>query len=249
MKCRKMIGVLVFTIVLGLCLPVSAAILSDDFDDDSGVLTGETANTGQTWAAISGRTSLDIGTQFGQSGNGAGNANSSGTMAWKANTISLGQIVNDETIVISVDFKKQHTAGGQELSIVLKSSGQNKDTALVFASDWLKIAGGWNYGAVQTNIGIPTNVHLDWTMNLNAGGTNTGFVDWYDIDNPSTNGTLVLDGSAYTGATLNYDTVQLWAYTKNSKITGFDNISVVPEPATMLLLSSGALFALLRRRK
>ena len=46
------------------------------YDDDSGALTGQTTDTGQIWTDIPERISLDIGTQFGQAGNGAGNANS-----------------------------------------------------------------------------------------------------------------------------------------------------------------------------
>jgi len=253
MRNVNLIGVLVLTFAFGLCAPASAGVLFDDFNDDgTGVLTGNTANTGQTWVTVpwSGhpdREPLETGPQYGQGGQGAGNANSGGSFAWKASKILLGEVLNDGTIVASADFKKQHIAGGQEMSLVMKSSTQNKETALIWGSDWLKIGGGWNYGGGQINTGVPTDLHVELTLNLVDGGVNTAAISFEEIGNPSNNGSLVLGGS-YAG-TLNYDTFELWAYTKNGKIVGFDNISVIPEPATMTLTVLGMVAVAMRRRR
>ena len=248
MRHISLIGVLALVFALGLCTSARANILFDDFDDDSGILTGETANTGQTWLAISGRTALDIGTQFGQSGNGAGN-DLSGTADWKANEIALGEIVNDGTIIVSADFRKQHvTSPVNEMNISLKSSTQaGKETALIWSADWLKIGGGWTFGGAEINTGVPTDIHVELTLNLVAGGTNSVAISFYEIGNPANAGSVTSAGSI--DGTLNYDTLTMWAYTDSGKILGFDNVSIVPEPATLVVLGSGALFALLRRRR
>ena len=247
MKSMNWIGVLALAIAFGICMPAGAAILMDDFDDDSGALTGETANTGQTWEDIVNRTSLDIGAQFGQSGNGAGNDNGGGA-AWKANKIPLGEIVNDGTIIIAVDFKKQHIAGPiNEINLALTSSTQgNKTTALIYAADWLKLGGSWTYGGGQLNVGIPVDLHVELILNLVDGGSNTVEFRYEEIGNPANNGSLVAPGSI--DGTLNYDTFELWANTRNGRLTGFDNVSIVPEPATLTILGMAGLAMLSARR-
>jgi len=239
MRHVNLIGVLALALALSLCAPAGAVVLSEDFNDDgTGVLTGNTANTGQTWATVpwSGhpdRDPLETGAQYGQGDNGAGNENAGETFAWKASQIPLGEVLNDGTVVASADFKKQHVTGGQEMSLVMKSSTQNKETALIWGSDWLKIGGSWNYGGGQINTGVPTDLHVELTLNLVDGGVNTAAISFEEIGNPGNNGSLVLGGS-HVG-TLNYDTFEIWGYTKNGKIVGFDNISVVGTPPSVLI--------------
>ncbi len=239
---------MVLVVSLGLCGVLRAAILFDDFNDDTGTVTGNTANTGQTWADISGRTSLDTGTQFGQGGTvGAGNAVDNAD--WKTNQIALGQVVNDGTIVVEADIIKQHrTSPVNEVDIALKSSTQGKVTTLIWSADHLKIGGSWTFGNpdISLNPWPQSNIHATLTLNLNAGGTNSASISWYEIGNPSNSGSA--NGSATINGTLNYDAVEVWAYTAGTKITGVDNLSVTPEPATIGLLLLGGIFGLIRKR-
>ena len=93
-------------------------IFSDDFNDDSGVLTSENATTGQIWDDITDRTSLDAGTQFGQSSVGAGNENSELTWLWLVNQISFGQIVDNGTVVLAADLTKDHLSSDGRLKLI-----------------------------------------------------------------------------------------------------------------------------------
>jgi len=248
MKRMSVMGILALAAAVSLCGSAGAAILSDDFNDDAGVLTGQSANTGQTWEEIPGRAPLDMGAQFGQGDVGAGNDNAGGSGVWGANRVALGQIVNDGTIVISADFRKQHIAGPiNEMSLSLKSSTQGgKETALIWAADWLKIGGSWTYGGGQINTGVPADIHAQMTMHMIDGGANQVEISFEEIGNPANNGSLMLPGSIE--GTLNYDTLEIWATTRNGKIVGFDNLNVVPEPATLALLGVAAV-ALARRRR
>ncbi len=242
---RVSVMMIVLMMSLGLCASVRSAILFDDFNDDSGILTGETANTGQIWSDISGRVSCDVGTQFGQGSIGAGNEIDNAE--WKANQIALGQTVNDGTIVVEVDFKKQHrTSPVNEVNIALKSTTQGKMTTLIWNADWLKVGGSWTFGGGQINTGVPSDIHAVLTLHLVAGGSNTASISYYEIGNPSNNGSLDLPGSIV--GTLNYDALEIWAYTAGNKLTGFDNVSVTPEPATIGLLLFGVV-GLFRRSK
>jgi hypothetical protein len=241
----KRLHAFVLVVIAFVVLPASAAILSDNFDDDSGTLTGETATTGQTWADIPTRTSLAVGTQYGQSGNGVGNDDDAA--GWRANEIDLGEIVNDGTIVISVDLRKQHrTSPVNEMNFALVSSSQSKETAVVWSADWLSMGGSWNYGGGQVNTGVPNSIHVDFTLDLVDGGANTGTVSFYEIGNPSNSGSFSL--GSITG-TLNYDKLQIWAYTAGTSVTGFDNLTITPEPATLVVMGAGGLLALLRKRR
>ncbi len=247
----KKMSVLMMVLVVsfGLCASVRAAILFDDFNNDTGVLTGETANTGQAWATVSGRTSLDVGAQFGQSSVGAGNEIDNAD--WKANTIALGQVVNDGTIVLEADLKKQHRTNPlNEVDVALKSSTQNnKTTSLIWSADHLSIGGGWTFGAPDISVSPwpQTDIHATLTLTLNDGGTNSASISWYEIGNPGNNGSA--NGAATIDGTLNYDTLEILGYTAGTKITGFDNVSVsvVPEPTTIGLLLIGVA-GMLRRR-
>ena len=229
MKRTSLMAVLI--LAFALAGPVSAefAVLSDSFNDDgAGNLSGQTADTGQVWGNIDGRTPLDTGPDFGQGDNGAGNANDGSGNSWKASQIPLGQTVNDGTVVISVDYKKQHITGPiNEMNLALKSSSQGKELALIWAADWLKMGGFWTFGGGQINTGVPESIHVELTLHLVDGGENTAEFSFEEIGNPANNGSLVLSGSL-TG-TLNFDTFELWGLTRNGKVVGFDNVSIVAE--------------------
>lgn len=244
MRSNLSIGVVTVAVVIaltGLFMAAGADILRDDFDNDSSTLIGETALTGQTWAEIPTRTTLDVGTQFGQSGAGAGNDNAGGS-GWKANQIPLGQVVNDGPLFIDLDYRKDHIAGPiNEMNIALKSSTQNKETALTWAADWLRVGGAWTFGGGEINTGVPDNLHVQLALNLQDGGANTAMFSFYEIGNPANGGSVELPGSIV--GTLNYDTFEVWANTRSGQVVGFDNIRIaVPEPAGLaLLLGTGAL--------
>ena len=241
---KQVFWVGIVALVMLMANPAAQAeqMFADNFDDDTGTLTGETATTGQTWADITGRTTLDVGTQFGQSSVGAGNDNSGSSWLWLANQVSLGDIASDGTVVLAADLTKNHLSSGglTEINVNLKSSSQNRTTAMVWAADWLKMGANWTFGGGQVQTGVVNSIHAELMLELLAGGVNTATLSFYEIGNPSNNGTVAL-GSIE--GELKYDTIEIWAYSKDSKVVGIDNISLtvasVPEPSTLAILVAG----------
>ena len=247
----------------GLAGPAGAnPILSDTFDDDSGDLVGEAADIGQTWAlsskAETGGRTLTTGTQYGQAGTvGAGDAEASTPKVWKGNMISLGQQLGSTPGVytLSADLLKFHAGGGSnhEMSIILRSStqGGGRETLIRYVNDRLQTGGNWFAGAdLGVSFGTPGSIHVDLTLDLvPGGGTNSATLEWYEIGNPTANGSAPLgtvDGE------LLYDEVHLLTYTQSGRTLGFDNVSVtlIPEPGALALLAVGAFtLGLIKRRE
>ena len=72
-------------------------IFLDDFNDDAGDLTGESANTGQEWAwhtADWSQGPLVVGRRYGQDGSlGAGYRQTAVEPAWRANQVAIGETI------------------------------------------------------------------------------------------------------------------------------------------------------------
>ena len=222
-------------LVTFLVLPAplqGAVILSDDFEGDSGDLTGQSAVTGQTWLASSkvetaGR-SLSTGTLFTDDPvgtTGAGDAPAGPDAFWRGNEIPIGQIVNDGTLTLSVDLKKQHIGGpNNEFAISLFSSTQNRETAITWAGGSLTTGGNWFEGhSIDMNFSTGS-VRADLVINLDDGGTNTAALTYTRLDDPQITDTINL-GSGIVG-TLNYDTLFVTGLTRDTKVIGYDNINL-----------------------
>ena len=241
----------VLALVLALCAGgaiEAATIVFDDFEDDgTGDLTGETASSGQGWSLSSkGEVTgtLVTGSQYGQSGsNGAGDAESGGSKVWRGNMLSIGRNLGEsaDTYVLAVDFKKQHSGGSaNQLGIILRSTTQgNKETVMQWRSDWLEVIGSWSFGGGQLNTGVPGDIHAELTFNLVPDGDNTVSLSWYKIGEPAVNGQMDLPSSIV--GTLKYDEIHVLTWTLNSKIVGYDNLSLTdsvtpPDPGTVIIV-------------
>lgn len=243
-------------IVLGMGTVGHASIVFDDFNDDSGDLTGETTTTGQTWLQSSkgetGSNSLKTGALYGQGGTvGTGDDGEAG-LTWKGNMIPLGlQLGNAPGVyTLSADLLKDHQGGDRQINLILRSStqGGGRETVVSYVADRLKTIGNWFAGGDQGVVfGNPASIHIDLELTLvPGGGANSATLSWYDISNPTVN-----FGSEYLGTvtgTLLYDEVHILSYTAGQYELGVDNLSLVPEPATFALLALGTMILGLRRK-
>ncbi len=233
--------------------PAHAQIFIEDFNDDSGDLNGQTVTSGNlTWALstkgeTAGRT-LTTGAAFGQASVGAGDAES-GALTWKGNMLNLGAPLSDSAGVwtLGVDLKKDHQAGvNHEITVNLRSSSQNKETVIIYKNDRLSTGGSWFQGAdIGVAFGTPGNIHVDLVLDM-SGASVDATMNWFEIGNPGNNGSVGLGSIA---GTLMYDELHLLTHTGSGKTVGYDNLSLVPEPATFTLVGlSGAVIVARRRR-
>ena len=241
-------------------LPAQTLVF-DNFNDDSGTLTNETTTTGGlTWLQSSkgetGSNPLSSGSAFGQGGTvGAGDAESGG-LTWKGNMLQLGQQLDDTpgTWVLGVDLLKDHQAGvNHEINTILRSStqGGGRETVFSYKNDRLTTGGNWFAGAnLGVAFGTPASIHVDLTLNLvpPAQGDNSATLSWFEIGNPSNNGSQDL---GTLNGDLMFDEIHLLTNTGSGKTVGFDNLSLrlIPEPATTGLLATAAMAVLFSTRR
>ena len=98
-------------LLAAITAPAAAArVLFDNFNDDSGDLTGQTASTGQVWADQTAQWntgSLRTHKEHGLSDTvGAGFRATGSKTVWKGNVIPLGATISDGTCVLAVDIQK-----------------------------------------------------------------------------------------------------------------------------------------------
>lgn len=231
MKRARLHGSALALVVAFMLIPAGASAFFDDFDDDTGDLTGEIAVSGETWTNSSkgetGGNSLTTGTTFGQNGTvGAGDEEAGGTRVWKGNMVSLDQPLsnNPGKWTLSADLLKYHVGGGSnhELNLILRSSTQGGETVVNYANDRLTTGGNWFEGAdLGVAFGQPASIHVDVVLDLVSSGTNSATLSWYEIGNESNSGSTNL--ITETGA-LAYDEIHLLTYTRAELEVGFDNV-------------------------
>ena len=252
---------LVAVLVLSVGTAVRATVLFDDFNDDTGALTGETATTGQSWVdslknGMNGP--LSTGTAYGQGGTvGAGYTAPGSSGLFYANQIPIGQTASDGTWTYSVDLYRD-VNNGPRISWGLANNGGDQSSPgyeeAIFRWDYGNnnlLSYGAPFGGYQIGTGVAGgSIHVDVTFQLSSTGTSSAELSYYQIGNPSNNGTLSLGTETGLQA---YDTAFLMVYIPNTHVNehvGYDNLSLVPEPSTMgLLCAGGLLWACVRRRR
>ena len=261
MKNARLI-VAVAMVVPAVCgVHATGAVLSDGFDDDSGSLTGQTADTGQTWVdslktGMNGP--LSTSTAYGQGGTvGAGDTAAGSSGIFHANQVPIGQTVSDGRWRLSLDLYRD-VNNGPRISWGLANNGGDQSSPgyeeAIFRWDYGNnnlLSYGAPFGGYQIGTGVAGgSIHVDVTFQLSSTGTSSAELSYYQIGNPSNNGTLSLGTETGLQA---YDTAFLMVYIPNTHVNehvGYDNLSLVPEPSTMgLLCAGGLLWACVRRRR
>ncbi len=238
----------------------ATVVLSDNFDDSTnGALTGQNADTGQTWGAWGSYASTDVGAAYGRTGKGIGMSND-----WsdRLNKISLGTTltggVAEDVVVLSFDAERGSTGEWGAAT----STRQNVRLTDTVSGNFIKVSwgdadatSGWLHKIEIMGLGLDTQLdayrsgwlNFELSVNLTTGQTD---LTWDNLDNS--------DGATYDLGT--FDT-SAYAFAPNEvgvhqrrvavPTIGMDNlmVSTVPEPATMSLLGIGGLLALVRRRR
>jgi hypothetical protein len=231
-------GAVALTLVFGLTASTEAQIFLDDFNDEPGssTLTGQTANTGQTWTlqpGSSGHITLGVDTTFGQGGSRGAGITDSGTPGdtFYRNTALLGSTLSEGSFVFSVDINRA-TGGPRPSAGLLEGGGTGPGE---FQVSWdgsaLKtFANKWN--GLNQDIGVSTgDLHIDVAFDLSP-GTNTAELTY----SGAANGVIDL---GTIGGTIAFDAVLMNVYAANnlSGTAGMDNLSLVPEPGTLMMLT------------
>lgn len=247
---------LVLMAAMLIAAPASATvILSDNFNDSTvGNLTGQTADTGQTWATFNlGGWTMDaalyVADSLGVGGtNGAGYSTSS-TM-FIGNQISLASALTSGPIRLEMDVSQ--TSGAQtgiQYWLSDTTSGMNASLQWVH-----RTAYGDSSMICFEGLGQTDSLHdipllfgtLHTTLDINL-TTKTIEYSWYDLDDPTdptTKGSV--DLGTYTD-TFNPNRLHATVCRENNGSSlftgGYDNImlTVIPEPSTLVLLATGLL--------
>ena len=263
-------------LILGCIATVEATTLvSDDFNDDTGTLTGNVANTGQTWNEdyptwVNGP--MDTGTAFGQGGTvGAGyiDANHRGSyLPIPSLTRQTLMDLGGGSYTLSFDMNKGWAA---EVGVELLDGGSG--ISVMWWTNKLLLGGagdiwgiddinpGIDHGTgTEYNSGYGGQIHVDFTIDVEPSGDSTATMSFYGIYGP--------DGIPFTGedrpsgflqgttsSNFAYDGLTLWAAGNGSVPTGgeftasFDNLSitVVPEPGMFAMLVIGLATLAFRR--
>jgi len=226
------------TLLFGLIAPAQAdTILFDDFNDDSGVLMGETANTLQVWQGPSANwlhSGLDTDISYGQGGTvGAG----AGVLAWldiRGNYLPIGQVLTRQNLIdlgggiytFGVDINK-NTA----VEIGLELLNGTDTVSFVWWQNKLNLGGNsdiWDIGALST----PSHggqLHAELTIEVDTAGDSTATFSYTGIADP--------DGNPWSGSDsvvgvssddFAFDGLQFFLVEGNGMDIGggFDNLSV-----------------------
>ena len=237
MKNARLI-VAVAMVVPAVCgVHATGAVLSDGFDDDSGSLTGQTADTGQTWVdslktGMNGP--LSTSTAYGQGGTvGAGDTAAGSSGIFHANQVPIGQTVSDGRWRLSLDLYRD-VNNGPRISWGLANNGGDQSSPgyeeAIFRWDYGNnnlLSYGAPFGGYQIDTGVAGgSVHVDVTFQLSSNGTSSAELDYYEIGNPGNSGTL--DLGTETGLQA-YDTAFFMVYFPNTHLdedVGYDNLSL-----------------------
>ena len=240
---------LMLMVVLTMCLalPVMAAttVLYDNFDSHTdGVLTGQSAPTGQTWAAWASYTSNDVGSAYGRTGKGAAMA-----VDWsdRLNKIPLGTTLtgadDEETVVLSFNGYREFT-GAYGSAADTRQQVRIEDTVSgnYIQVRWQGIQDTYNSGIQVEGLGFSALVdsyrsgwvNFELKVNLSSGAI---ILSWYDIDNSDNKGSYYI-GSFDTGTyAFAPDGVSINQRKVAVPSMGLDNLTVktIHEPTVVVL--------------
>ena len=243
---KKLIAMLAGTLLIAASAQATV-VLSDNFDDSAdGALTGQSADTGQTWGAWGAYTSLDVGAAYGRSGKGIGVA-----YDWseRRNTISLGTTLAgggaEDVVVLSFDAERGMGAPWDEAVDTLQSV-QLTDTVSgnSIGVSWTGSDGTipWLHKISIFGLGLDAQVdafrnswlHFELRVNLTTGETQ---LTWNALDGGDE---ATYDVGIFNTTTYAFAPDQVGVSQRRVVVPtlGFDNLSVatVRAPALMLPL-------------
>ncbi len=272
-------SIFVVALAVFVASPVSATvILADNFDADTdGALTGQLAQTGQTWTVVNPLWTWVGGTMSvaDQANMGKGAGNAAAGAPGLGNEIALGaqyttgliqvdlDTVNPAATSIDLQWSLRDMSGGS-YGIGI-SPHVNGDMSSPWANQKINFEGE---GAGETGamLGwIPGALHQTLLVDLD---NNTATLSWYDKADPTnvarqgTLGAIALDTASFGP-----DTMQFYAYKYGGGgiLASYDNLYVqwgatiddigpipyvpIPEPSTLVLLTAGLLCYAWRKRK
>ena len=236
---RIALAVLVTALVSGTRADVT--VFFDDFNDGSGVLSNQTANTGQAWTESlkSGMNGgLDTGAAFGQGSTvGAGKTATGTSGLFFADQVPIGRTVRSGVWTFSIDLTRD-VNNGPRVGFGLANNGGDQSSGgyeeCIFRWDYgnnnLICYGDAVFGNpdVSINTGVAGgSIHVDIEFDLDPTGTSSAQMSYYEIGNPANNGTVSL--GTETGLVM-FDTIFLLVYQPNTHTgedVGYDNVSLV----------------------
>jgi hypothetical protein len=225
--------------------------LADSFEDNNtaGPLSGQDADTGQTWGGLSipwpdpVPTSMDVGTEFGLNFSiGAGTTEDSHIAGGRGNSIGLGTTITGGKIVVSMDFQTQAPGFGAATFVAHQFWLRNASSGALASVGWGEPGGGIQFqGLGLSDSPHSTGFQLD-DPNANSGEHLTGSMhvtlnidldnktvsySWYDNADPlDPNNSGTVDVGTYAGS-FTPDTLDIYGYGQSLTIaSGFDNIIV-----------------------
>ena len=213
--------------------PVSADILlSENFNDASGELTGSQAETGQSWERQTAKWntgSLFAGHRFGQRGSvGVGYYGNGGTR-WRSNVIRLGKNLSRGIVVFGIDLRQG--IGVQETCASLLSADGMEEVTLMWIGQRLRCGG--NTWSGEMNMGIAEgNIRAELVLRLDADrpGESTAVMRYLDIDDLTNRGTTKLgkpkNPDRNGSGSFEFSRVSLHVLKGGDARGGFDNVSV-----------------------
>ncbi|MAE67577.1 MAG: hypothetical protein CMJ18_25245 [Phycisphaeraceae bacterium] len=247
--------------VAALASSASAQFFSEDFSGgaDGGLVSGVTSQTGQTWGAFTlfgSYSGLSVDDQYGLDGNGSGNLAAGSTAGtFFGNSVPLGQTFTSGSLTLDFEIYTLFSGTSGTMSVLWLHDSVNGGAISVnrqnngpVGQDDLTIAAPgpgeqtFSTGITDSNA---TTMHYTFEVNLDTLNVDLSYFDVSDPNNGASSGTInigTIDGPFQP------DTIQIWGRSSTSNFQGWDNIVLTPEPASVVLLSAGALLALRRRR-
>jgi len=250
---RRKIFVAAGAVALLFCtaIPSQAALVQDDFNDDTGSLVGESANSGQVWEPLSvswGTGDVQTHANLGQGGTVGAGSDVGGNLTAQ---LPLGTTISSGIVTLSVDMKKNPASSAAEpnVSIGNGTEGQaGEEAALIWWNTGLTVGGNLWGGPDTADIGMNSgDIRATMTLDLD---THNAYLSYQDLNDPSNSGSFgpFLDESP-PGDGYDFSRI-LTQLVSGPSTVGIDNLTVthVPEPAGLTMVGIGLGMLLVRRR-
>ena len=243
MMISKLSKLMSAVLVVLFCATVSQAfvVIDENFDAPNysvGALAGQTASNGEVWAG-----SLEVANTLGLTGNGAGS-----TSGHKEAVLPLGTTLNSGMWRFSGDLVLNGThfttanyrrADTDRELVKLGVVTDNGGFFFFDTTDQWDVTG--RHFIVPDNLGTDVDVHYDVDIDFDNG---TGVIKWFKHSDPGTVNEFPIPATLNPGSFVD----ELFIFS-NGSANGHDNLRVViPEPATLGLLTIGGLL-MVRRKK
>ena len=234
-----------YVVAEGNLLPLPGVIFADDFDQDTpGPLTGQTADTGQTWSSWdwpgwSSPNSLVVGTAYGDGESGSNGAGTTSGSANTGNTVFFGAKLTENRYRLDMDIRADTTGGAPQFW--LRDSDTGSTASIQWNNGTISFEGMNLTGAANVAAGFSTGIlHLMVDIDLDEKIIAYGWYDANDPSEPTTSGQAIVGSYAPWGAFFEPDALHLWRNQGGAGAAiGYDDIRLwrVPEPGSLTLLA------------